>query len=856
MAGRSRAKISLITTVYNEENAILPFLDSAKNQTVKASEIIIVDAGSKDSTIDLIKRFVSVNKRLNIRLFVKKGNRSMGRNFAIKNAKNNIIAVSDVGCFLDRNWLNELNNSFKKDVDVVAGYYKPVVNNTFEKSLASYTCVMPDKVDSKEFLPSSRSIAFKKNVWRKVKGYPEELNTCEDLVFAKKLKSAGFKFIFVKDAIVYWPQRKNLISAFLQFFRYALGDGKARYFRKNTPLLYGRYLIGFYLLVWAVIFRSPIFIVFLIFLVVIYLLLSIRKNYKYVQDNRGYYFLPVLQILSDFAIILGTTIGFFQSIKLSKIIKENRSTIVVLIIYSVIILTGINWGIPGNAHPFNYNMDEWHQMQAVRSLFKNGTPNVPGAANAAAFQFFLSGIYLIPFIIFKIVNPFIIKNGIDMVIQQTRIFQLLRINTLLFGIGSVAIFVKIIKDNFKVSPFYSVISFVVTPIWLILSIYFKYDIALIFWILLSLYLIFRYIDSPSIRNYLYAGISCGLASATKISALPILGIYFLSPFITKNNLKLLGKFKYILIGFGLYLITLIAFGYPDIWFNTNAFKTFYENVITNPSTSSIFMLNMDPTLFLFVRSFPAVFGHLFFYFYIVSIIFWIQIFVRAGFSGTLKIYKKEFLIFLSLIFFILSLWKLNIFGSDNRSLTVLPFFAILSGLFINRIISSKYKKVKVFTIVLFVLIVLIQSFEIYSWEITKINSPYYTASDWINKNIKKGTLIGLENIPIYQTLPNFVLKDFYSHVYGKKNIKYNYEIISNSKKIRASFVIITNRDWEKIALKKSTKEDLVDSLENMGYEKIVIFNSNTKYLNIFNDDLTLYFNQLLPLPSMEIFKKQ
>ena len=321
MAGYSKTKISLVTTVYNEESSIQAFLNSIKNQTIKPSEVIIIDAGSKDETIKLTKRFEKENKKLNLKLFLKKGNRSVGRNEAIKRAKNKIIAVSDAGCILDKNWLKEINIAFKKDVDVVAGYYKPIAINAFEKSLAAYTCVMPDKVSPEEFLPSSRSIAFKKNAWKTVGGYSEDLNTCEDLVFSKKLKDFGFKFNFAKKAFVYWPQRKNLGSAFMQFFGYALGDGKARYFRKNSPFLFARYIVGLILLAWTIFFKSTLVATILVVLFLIYLLWSVRKNYKYVANSRAFFYLPTLQLISDLAVLAGTTIGFFQSLKVS-----NKST--------------------------------------------------------------------------------------------------------------------------------------------------------------------------------------------------------------------------------------------------------------------------------------------------------------------------------------------------------------------------------------------------------------------------------------------------------------------------------------------------------------------------------------------------
>lgn len=309
----STVKASLVTTVFNEADSIENFVDSIKTQSVKPSEVIIVDAGSKDRTQAVLKEFAKKNKNLKIKIFVKKGNRSVGRNEAIKKAKNKVIAVTDAGCILHRDWLREITRPFHDlKIDVVAGFYKPVTKTIMQKCFSVYTCVMEDNLD-KNFLPSSRSVAFAKKTWESIGGYPENLNTCEDLVFAKRLKKKGFKFFVAKKAIVFWPQRKNLQETFLQFFMYALGDGKAHYFRKGTPFLFLR-IVLFVVLVILSLAHSEI-VYFLAVLIFSYLMWSIAKNYKYVKNKLAFIYLPILQISSDIAVFLGTSIGLIISLK-------------------------------------------------------------------------------------------------------------------------------------------------------------------------------------------------------------------------------------------------------------------------------------------------------------------------------------------------------------------------------------------------------------------------------------------------------------------------------------------------------------------------------------------------------------
>lgn len=309
------AKVTLITTCLNEEKSIEKFLTSVAKQTRQPDELIIVDGGSTDATLDLIQKakVKSQNFKLKLKIIVRKGNRSVGRNMAIESSTGDIISCSDVGCELSVNWLERIIKPFEdRRIDVVAGFYKPITTSVFEQCLASYTCTMPDRLNKNKFLPSSRSIAFRKKAWRSVGGYPENLDTCEDLVFDKKLKNAGAKFIIEENAIVYWPQRKNIWQAARQFYSYAVGDGQARFFRRSTPLLFVRYIIGICLVSYVLISMNYNLISIILILLILYAVWSIWKNYKYVKNIRALYILPALQFISDVAVMGGTIRGLLK----------------------------------------------------------------------------------------------------------------------------------------------------------------------------------------------------------------------------------------------------------------------------------------------------------------------------------------------------------------------------------------------------------------------------------------------------------------------------------------------------------------------------------------------------------------
>lgn len=322
-------KISFIATVLNEADNINIFLRSIVNQTRKADEIIITDGGSIDATTSIISnsclptgkvKFQISNKSKKkipkIKLIIKKGNRSVGRNEAIKNSTGEIIVCSDAGCILDKNWIRSITEPFKdSSVDIVAGYYQGKARNSFEKSIIPYFLVMDGRVDDDNFLPATRSLAFRKSIWEKVGGFPEQFSNNEDYVFARNVKKNKAKMVFKKDAIVYWLPKKTLREAFVAFYRFSLGDVESGILRPKVIFLLLRYFLSFLLFVSFLITRSTFFLNILLILVVIYIIWSIVKNYKYVNEWEAFFYLPLIQITSDIMVIIGTIAGTFNYIE-------------------------------------------------------------------------------------------------------------------------------------------------------------------------------------------------------------------------------------------------------------------------------------------------------------------------------------------------------------------------------------------------------------------------------------------------------------------------------------------------------------------------------------------------------------
>ncbi len=219
--------VSLIITILNEENAIVPFLESVLSQSALPSEIVMCDGGSVDRTQDLIRGWNTSDPK--VILVVEPGATiARGRNCAVEKASYHIIAVSDAGCELYSDWFEKITEPLLADssIDVVSGGYIIGWKSPFQRIVASSEIKVQD-IPTEVYLPSSRSFAFRKSSWKDVGGYPEELSFAgEDTAFCLRLKSANKKFAVRLDALVLWHPRATLRTYITQHYLYGIGDGE------------------------------------------------------------------------------------------------------------------------------------------------------------------------------------------------------------------------------------------------------------------------------------------------------------------------------------------------------------------------------------------------------------------------------------------------------------------------------------------------------------------------------------------------------------------------------------------------------------------------------------------------------
>jgi glycosyltransferase involved in cell wall biosynthesis len=223
-----KRSVSVILTVRNDPDGAAVALDSLLAQRRPPCEIIIVDGGSTDGTLGVIRARMAVSPL--VRLIEAPGaNIARGRNVGIEAARGELIATTDCGCRAEPDWLANLVRPFEQDdrIEFVAGFYRIDPRSLLETVVGLATMrgqLAP--VDPETFNPSARSVAYTKEVWHRAGGLPEGLDYAEDTLFDHKVRLLGVGWAFAQDAIVHWRPRGSLRSIARQFYRYGTGRGQ------------------------------------------------------------------------------------------------------------------------------------------------------------------------------------------------------------------------------------------------------------------------------------------------------------------------------------------------------------------------------------------------------------------------------------------------------------------------------------------------------------------------------------------------------------------------------------------------------------------------------------------------------
>lgn len=212
-------KVSLVATVKDAGPEIGDFLTSVRAQTRQPDEVVVVDGGSRDGTVEALRGVPWLT------LIEEPGaNIARGRNIAVRAASHDVVACSDADCVLAPDWLERILEPLQRGADVSMGLYRPLARSFFETCAAAISIKEPEEIDPRTYMPSARSVAFRREAFEEAGGYPEWLAIGEDMYLNHRWRGLGLRMELAADAVVYRRPRSGLGAYWRQFFRYAEGD--------------------------------------------------------------------------------------------------------------------------------------------------------------------------------------------------------------------------------------------------------------------------------------------------------------------------------------------------------------------------------------------------------------------------------------------------------------------------------------------------------------------------------------------------------------------------------------------------------------------------------------------------------
>jgi len=215
--------VSAILPVYNSQETVSDCISSLLRQTKKPAELIVVDDGSKDSTVGIVKKFRGV-KLIQLK---KTLGRSAARNAGLKKAKSGTVFFAEADAVYDKNFLEECEKKLKGKIGGVIG--KQEVWNADESAWAKCKAAERESAFS-DYRPFTGWM-YPRELLLELGGFDKSLDFGEDVDLARRFKAKGFGFALAKKAV--WKHREPASLSALCARQWRFGLGIKPFYKKN-----------------------------------------------------------------------------------------------------------------------------------------------------------------------------------------------------------------------------------------------------------------------------------------------------------------------------------------------------------------------------------------------------------------------------------------------------------------------------------------------------------------------------------------------------------------------------------------------------------------------------------------------
>lgn len=205
---KSHYRLTVIVPTYNSELTIRRCIDSLLNQEEPA-QLILVDDGSSDETVDIIKHYHADNLTL---ISTSHVGPSMARNLGLKNVITEWVTFVDSDDYVDADYTKSLLSNLREGVllSMCEQHGKDIIPKKYSNNVDFIDDLVSDKINS-----SVWGKLFNMNIIRnKNIKFDEELFLAEDTLFciAYALSCQGV-YVLIKAPKYYYMNRNNSLSS-------------------------------------------------------------------------------------------------------------------------------------------------------------------------------------------------------------------------------------------------------------------------------------------------------------------------------------------------------------------------------------------------------------------------------------------------------------------------------------------------------------------------------------------------------------------------------------------------------------------------------------------------------------------
>lgn len=228
-------RFSIVVPVKNDEKNIFKCLDSLTrlSGTAGAFEVIVVDNGSTDRTVEVVNRFrdsLCLTVLTKPDVFI-----SALRNSGGAIAKGSWLVFLDSDCQVRNNWLSEAQAAIDSGCGSIIGSYYEIPDSSTWVARYWFGDRQRKPRGQTPFLPSG-DLFFQKDVFERIGGFNEGIQTNEDVEICRRAAQAGFPVFCIPElAVIHWGTPQTLV----QFFKKNRWHGKhvLKVFLQNPLLL-------------------------------------------------------------------------------------------------------------------------------------------------------------------------------------------------------------------------------------------------------------------------------------------------------------------------------------------------------------------------------------------------------------------------------------------------------------------------------------------------------------------------------------------------------------------------------------------------------------------------------------------